>query len=142
MFLYVKHWNRIGYKAKKKISGMLSILRIISTNVNISQKMTGTVSHHKREEGIYDQNLILKSKRFILHHSQSSCTYIQKNLKKNHMMDTQITYSARDLVAGKKKPVSCRKAMTLNTASEIFDLYFPQKLTISDRQGSEPTAGL
>lgn len=56
MFLYVKHWNRIGYKAKKKISGMLSILRIISTNVNISktQKMTGTVSHHKREEGIYD----------------------------------------------------------------------------------------
>lgn len=57
-------------------------------------------------------------------------------------MDTQITYSARDLVAEKKKPVSCRKAMTLNTASEIFDLYFPQKLKISDRQGSEPTAGL
>lgn len=57
MFLYVKHWNRIGYTAKKKKkSGMLSILRIISTKVNISkiQKMTGTVSHHKRGEGIYD----------------------------------------------------------------------------------------
>ena len=57
MFLYVKHWNRIGYKAKKKKkSGMLSILHIIITKVNISkvQKMTGTLSHHKRGEGIYD----------------------------------------------------------------------------------------
>lgn len=32
--------------------------------------------------------------------------------------------------------------MTLNTASEIFDLYFPWKFKISDRQGSEPTVGL
>lgn len=39
----------------------------------------------------------------------------------------------------KKKTLSlAERAMTLNIASEIFDLYFPQKLKISDRQGSEP----
>lgn len=43
----------------------------------------------------------------------------------------------------KKKTLSlAERAMTLNIASEIFDLYFPQKLKISDRQGSEPAVGL
>lgn len=61
------------------------------------------------------------------------------------MTETQTIIKCKGFSGWKKKKKNlslAEIAMTLNTASEIFDLYFPQKLKISDRQGSEPAVGL
>lgn len=111
-------------------TGMLSILGIITTEVIIgkTQGWLAKCQPTKEVEGIYDWKLFLEAPTKKIYRSLQPI-YLHLDIQEpqeNHTVETQMIIPWKGFSGWKKTNLSLSEtAMTLNTASEIFDLYFP-----------------
>lgn len=124
---YVKHENRISHGEKK--TRVLPILGIITAKLSISktEKMTCKGSPTKEMKGSTTRSYVsrFQPKRFFFYYSQTAHIYIYtRTLRKSHDGDPDDN-TVKEIWGWKKKLSLTEIAMTLNAASEIFDLYFP-----------------